>query len=243
MLRLLLVWSALFLYGCTSIRYGLAPQKEPTIVEYFGSQAEANEFLTPFVSASVDVVSGISPALIEHARKTGDRILFGDQSSIASGTIVEGGAIVLTAAHVLRNGEPYVLIGRGSDVGFVTEAELVWCSESADLAALRPARTLPNTIEWLDRPEIGQTVFLIGIFGRHSVGQVVGIDEVSPGILTIKHSAPIRGGDSGGPLLTESGELAAINTRIEFGAIRYAYSEGRRLGQPFDGNDCFDSET
>lgn len=243
MLRIVLVWSALFLSGCTFIRYALAPSKEPTIVEHFGSQEAADEFLAPFVSASVDVISGISSAHIERARKAGEHIRIGEQSSIASGTIVKDGGIVLTAAHVLRNGEPFVLIGRGSDYGTVLEADLIWCSESADLAALRPARSLPNSFGWLSRSEVGDTVFLIGIFGRHSVGHIEANDAVSPGIFAIKHSAPIRGGDSGGPLVTQNGELAAINTRIEFGSIRYAYSEGRGLTLPLDEDDCFGPES
>lgn len=243
MLRIIVLGSCLLLFGCTSVRYALAPKKEPTIVEHFGTQDAAQDFLAPFISASVDVISGISPEQIERARETGEHIQIGEESSIASGTIVSGGEIVLTAAHVIRHGEPIVLVGRGSDYGSITSASLLWCSRSADLAALRPTRALPHSIEWIDRLTAGETVFLIGVFGQHSVGQVEEVDELSSEVLVIKHSAPIRGGDSGGPLVTESGDLAAINTGIEFGAIRYLYSEGRKVGHTVEGNDCFSPES
>lgn len=240
MIRVVLFVCLLVVAGCTQIRYALAPKKPPTLISYFGSVEAATAFFEPILGATVNVISGLPEDVIEGPGTTDPPSTV--NAIVASGTVVDGGRHVLTAAHVLRRDGPYYVSGRGSAEGRLNKAELISCSRAADLAVLRPEKPLSAAVVWSRDINVGDTVFLLGLSERHSVGKIVGIDEISAGVVAVKHSAPIRGGDSGGPLLTQTGHLAAINTRIEFGVIRYAYSEGRRGNTMFAANDCFDEE-
>lgn len=225
--------------ACTQIRYTLAPKKGEAINGHFASPESSREFFQAFVEATVDVVAGLPSRVVEEAATTGRPVPM-TEGIIASGTLIESGRYVLTAAHVVQHGGPYFVSGRGSSDGVLRPAALVWCSTAADLAALKPNQAYDYAVEWSDDVKIGEAVFLIGLWGEHSVGAVAALDEIAPGVTAVTHSAQIRGGDSGGPLLTRSGRLIGINTKINFGLIRYKYTEARRVDAMGSGNDCFD---
>ncbi len=228
----ILLSAVVLLAGCTAIRYGLAPAKDDSLIAAFESEQAAEEFFGPFLDLSVDVIAGLSyeevEERVERARAAGRPVPL-EKARIASGTVVEDGQLVITAAHVVTGGSPIVLSDRGTQEATYTPAVIVWCSREVDLAALKPAKPYDRGFAWANDLKIGQEVFLVGLWGKHAAGRIVGIEQRGSAAEVITHSAPIRGGDSGGPLVTSDGKLAAINTRIEFHAIRYAFSESRRI--------------
>ena len=238
---LLLLGIAVLFAGCTLVRYGLAPTKDDSLAAAFASEQAAAAFFAPFRDVTIDVFVGLSHdafmATGEQAVATGQPVPI-DAERVGSGTVVEGGRLVLTAAHVVAGGGPIVLSARSAGERAVTPAAVVWCSRAIDLAALRPETPYARGLEWARAPEVGESVYLVGLMGRHAAGEIVGIEPLGTEGWSIRHSAPIRGGDSGGPLVTADGELVGINARIEFGAIRYAYSEARRPAETPRGNDC-----
>lgn len=237
----LVLSTAVLLAGCTQLRYGLAPAKDDSLAAAFASGQAAEEFFASFLDVSVDVIVGVSyenfAEQVEQARAAGRPVSPGDVR-IASGTVVDEGRLITTAAHVVRGVGPIVLSGRGTQKSFHTQAVIVWCSGEVDLAALRPAKPFARGLEWAEELQVGEDVYLVGLWDEHATGTILEIAHPDAAVQTIAHSAPIRGGDSGGPLLTSTGQLAAINTRIEFDAFRYAFSEGRRIVRMPRTDDC-----
>lgn len=135
-----------------------------------------------------------------------------------SGTLIEqdGGAIVLTCAHLFRDGPGPIQVTFAD--GGSLEATLIGRDNAWDLAALRlgttPAVT-PVAIAAV-HPKPGETLTSCGYGsdGRYwcNRGRVLGYARTSNTTTyeTLELSGSARDGDSGGPVFNASGELVAV---------------------------------
>ncbi len=142
---------------------------------------------------------------------------------------------VLTARHCVDEGDQY-RVGAYWDYDYATNTwrntyafELDRVSETDDVAVLRqmePVERIPHTnLSLLDRrPLVGERVFAIGApmgFGYfHAEGRVIApmrIGAINPQDRWTQHSATTHPGMSGGPVLTEDGQILCVTSFIIWG--------------------------
>ncbi len=157
-----------------------------------------------------------------------------------SGLIVGGGKYVLTAAHVVAEGEFHVRTRRGVDIG----AGLMWYSAEKDLAILKlkwSARVPRPVYQPRRSVRKTETVYALGFPGQadrsvESADQVKvtkGIisaivqDEGGRGLYQI--DAPINPGNSGGPVFNELGQVIGIAIEKPMASV---YKSARRRNNP-----------
>ena len=142
--------------------------------------------------------------------------------------VIIGDGLVATNAHNIRNDTIAVHVGdadavQGSVLGTDIEGDLaVIGAETGDAPAL----------EWADAGdlELGDAVFALGAGGRVTVGLVTAVDASFRGPRgrqirgSVEHTAPLRPGSSGGPIVDGSGKVLGINT--------HRLGEGFYLAQP-----------
>lgn len=146
---------------------------------------------------------------------------------------------LLTAAHCAATPNLTVIpayLGPMFDHPGALRPRVVWFGRSGDplqdLALLKVEATLPAAFDWADETELKRhtPVALAGIDltgyrlrFTYAAGRLTDPDwdhpasPADPPIRAITHSAPLRRGDSGGPLLTPDGHLAAVNVAVRFG--------------------------
>jgi hypothetical protein len=131
-----------------------------------------------------------------------------------SGVVVSSRGYILTAAHVVQEGEPTAVLFKS---GLQLEASVSRINRDADTALLKlPGRGYPCV--WVggdEAPPIGSTVFVIGSpLGAqlsHSVSKgIVSAHRVLEGDVLLQVDASANPGSSGGPMLDESGRVLAI---------------------------------
>jgi serine protease Do len=170
------------------------------------------------------------------------------QHAVGSGVIVDPDGYIMTNAHVVEGARrirvmlsrPAVGPGEGSLAGSVQvlDATLVGTERLADLALLKvDATNLPTLRFNLERaPQPGQLVFAIGspVGLRNSVTMGVisnawrQLDPDNP-MVYLQTDAPIRPGNSGGPLVDVSGAVVGLNTLVVGNA---AGADGMGLAVP-----------
>jgi S1-C subfamily serine protease len=146
---------------------------------------------------------------------------------------------LLTAAHCAATPNLTVIpayAGTGPLPGAL-RPRVVWFGRSGDplldLAVLKVDATFPASFTWSTDADLAAhtPVSVAGIdLARfrlafsYAAGHLLNPRWMStttrrnePPIRALKHSAPLRRGDSGGPLLTPAGHLAAINVAVRFG--------------------------
>lgn len=162
-----------------------------------------------------------------------------------SGIIIDKSGYILTNAHVVTmNGQivkkPQVLLNDGNSV----EGETIWSDSTIDIAIVKvktDSAIQPATLGDSDKLQIGEPAIAIGnpidmtyqrsvtqgiISGLNRyVGQVEG-----GGYMTglIQTDASINGGNSGGPLLNQEGEVVGINT------VKLSKAEGLGFSIPIN---------
>ena len=157
-----------------------------------------------------------------------------ENTASGSGFFVSDEGHLVTNHHVIENGTGFLLMGPG--LKEITAAEVVWSNESLDLALMKvssPVNQLPRGLP-LYSGAVFKTidVYTYGYPGtqfelqRDMVGSYQGFVEptVSKGIVSrvwlddsvewIQHSAEVRTGNSGGPLVNECGLVFGVNTAI-----------------------------
>ena len=149
----------------------------------------------------------------------------GGRAATGSGFVTglgPGGPHVVTNQHVVAPGDRFQLRFRDEEW---RAASLVGTDVYSDLAVLRPAdrpdsaRTLP----WADtepEPPVGTEVLAIGtpfdLGGSASRGIVSGVDRLLPAPNNfsipdaVQTDAALNPGNSGGPIVTAAGEIAAV---------------------------------
>lgn len=150
--------------------------------------------------------------------------------SVSSATPVSEDGYLLTAAHAVTSPEGGVLLVLqpfGPDRKLRrARAQLIWKDDQADLALVRVPWQTPNFYSWTPRgrtlPE--GTPVTHGGLTTGPKGNVGKLQEAARGtgnLLNpqIQHSLHLRPGDSGGPLITLSGELIGINRAVGYEGV------------------------
>jgi serine protease Do len=161
------------------------------------------------------------------------RVVFGRQSSVGSGFVIDGEGYILTNAHVVSGAQrlQVVLPAEDADGTLATAlsarmrqvpAHIVGLASELDLALLKVDMKLPALpLATYSNLRQGETVFAFGspIGMRNSLthGLVSAVarqvDPDSP-LIYIQTDAPINPGNSGGPLVNIRGEVVGVNTFI-----------------------------
>jgi S1-C subfamily serine protease len=138
-------------------------------------------------------------------------------TSMGTCVAVRPDGIVATAAHILTNSETIAVYFPN---GRTSAAEVVNFSVPTDLAILRVDGATPNYLEPVSYKHLtlGESVFTIGfptvdLLGtepKFSQGNITAFSGPSGDSTYMQISVPIQPGNSGGPLVTERGELVGI---------------------------------
>jgi len=139
-------------------------------------------------------------------------------SGSGSGVFVSSDGLVLTAEHVIDGAKSIEVQTRD---GRITTARVIAISRNMDLAILSTGLSAPSNFPVrLIRPNPGDRVFTVGYPVLRMLGQE---PKISDGIINsatgwfnesgvMQISIPIQPGNSGGPVLTEDGQLVGIVT-------------------------------
>jgi S1-C subfamily serine protease len=150
------------------------------------------------------------------------------QQALGSGFVLDKAGHIITNYHVIEGADDIKVSFSNRDT---VTARVVGSDPSTDLSVLRvntPASALtPLPLGNSDRVEVGDQVVAIGNpFGlaRTATAGIISAVQrniTSPNEFTIDHvlqtDAPINHGNSGGPLLSSSGQVIGVNTQIETG--------------------------
>lgn len=163
--------------------------------------------------------------MLAHARRA--TVLLTLEDGHGSGFVIDKSGLVLTARHVVEEAEKICL---RFESGREDQAKVVFSDAALDYAFLQ-AEPCDDFLTLRDDVElaVGQTIYAIGtplqsdLAGSVTRGIISGLDRVIGGVSYIQNDATVHAGHSGGPLLTERGEVAGINLwgRPEAG-IRFA---------------------
>ena len=163
--------------------------------------------------------------MLAHARAA--TVLVKLDDGHGSGLVIDPSGIVLTARHVIENSDEVCL--RFED-GDETSGRVLFSDAALDYAFLKcEPRKVFFTIHNDLKLSVGQSIYAVGtplqtdLAGSVSRGIISGLDRVIGGVNYIQNDAAIHAGHSGGPLLTEGGDVIGVNLwgRPEEG-IRFA---------------------
>ena len=146
---------------------------------------------------------------------------------LGSAAAVDHRGYFLTAAHGVGKDPIYLVSARRGQLQVET-ARLVWRADlprgEPDLALLWVPRRLDQVFEWASGFQVGEPVVAVGQNYQPpldiEIVSVAGTLQASGtgsgprlGARWIRHSAPLRKGDSGGPLADVEGRLIGINVK------------------------------
>jgi S1-C subfamily serine protease len=151
-------------------------------------------------------------------------------NALGSGFVVDKAGHLVTNFHVVDGADEIRVSFSNRDT---VQAELVGSDASTDIALLRveakPSALRPLPLGDSDKVEVGDQVVAIGNpFGLDrtaTAGIVSALQRLitAPNRFTIDHviqtDAPINRGNSGGPLISDHGEVIGVNTQIETGGV------------------------
>lgn len=150
----------------------------------------------------------------------------GGSPSIGTGVIVQDNGTILTNLHVVDGAQR---VSVQFHDGLVSDARVVNADRSQDLAVIRATRlpddlqpaTLRGTADLRPGDHVVAVGFPFGIGPSVSAGVVSGLERefrTPDGARTLKHliqfDAAANPGNSGGPLVTQGGEVVGIVTAI-----------------------------
>lgn len=173
------------------------------------------------VLSFADNLEPVLPSIVRIGRlaRNGDDNLA--LAGIGSGAVIDAkNGYVITNAHVVENGESYVI---NLPDGRVVEAKLIGMDVATDIAVLQAddMRVAALSLGDSDALRVGDVVFAVGyplgLEQSLSLGVVSGLGRTSSRTALqdfIQTDAAINSGNSGGPLLDSQGRLVGINTAI-----------------------------
>lgn len=157
-----------------------------------------------------------------------------ESEGVGTGIVVDSNGYILTNSHVISDGEAKkvnVLFNDGSSIN----GNVIWYDSQLDLAVVKVNKTglTPAELGDSDKVSIGDIAIAIGnplgleLQRTVTQGIISGLDrtiKTEQATMTglIQTDASINAGNSGGPLLNESGQVIGINTAKT--------SEGESLG-------------
>ena len=194
-----------------------APQKAPSKNGAIAKKNGSTKTKTPKFASLEE--------MLLHARRATVLVKLADGHG--SGLVINAAGVVLTARHVVDNSETVCL--RYED-GTESEGRVLFSDTALDYAFVQGKPrdeffTLHNGLHL----SIGQSVYAVGtpmqtdLAGSVSRGIISGLDRIVGGVKYVQTDATIHAGHSGGPLLTEDGQVIGMNLwgRPEEG-IRFA---------------------
>lgn len=151
---------------------------------------------------------------------------FGEYTGAGRGTgfIIDPSGIAVTNNHVVT-GAAIVKVWVGGDTSESYNARVLGVSECSDLAVIDIEGEGFSYLEWYEEPiEVGLDVYAAGFplgepeytltKGIVSKSSASGLTDWSSVESVIMHDATINPGNSGGPLITEDGNVVAVNYRL-----------------------------
>ncbi|WP_433336980.1 S1C family serine protease [Spirillospora sp. CA-294931] len=194
--------------------------------------------------------SGRRPGVVAINTEQGYRMV----SSAGTGIVLDASGLVLTNNHVIQGATR--IEGTDTDNRRTYPAEVVGYDTAGDLAVIRLKGAGPLKVAALgsgERVRIGEPVTAVGNSngkadrGRPKVvtGRVLSLDQTidatdqSDGSSErlyglIETDAPIRPGDSGGPLLNSAGKVIGVNTAASAGFTMKRQGGNRGYAIPVD---------
>jgi putative serine protease PepD len=150
------------------------------------------------------------------------------QQALGSGFVLDKAGHIVTNYHVVQGADDIKVSFSNQDT---VKATVVGTDPSTDLAVLRvqasPSALTPLSLGDSDQVEVGDQVVAIGnpfgLVRTATAGIISAVQRyiTAPNDFTIDHvlqtDAPINHGNSGGPLLSSSGQVIGVNTQIETG--------------------------
>ncbi|MEM7792863.1 MAG: trypsin-like peptidase domain-containing protein [Cyanobacteria bacterium P01_C01_bin.118] len=157
---------------------------------------------------------------------------FNTLGNFGSGFVVHANGLIVTNAHVLHSETAAVAV-TFADGSYGVAMVVGYDGQGRDLAALQlvgdfQLPTLPLATGAM--PRIGEAVYAIGAprgFSNTMTSGIVG--NIAPDQTQILHNAAINGGNSGGPLLNDQGQVIGMNTWIYGATVETA--DGEVIGQ------------
>lgn len=211
---------AISLYGA------LFPGRPPlTPADVHDSVAKALASQTPGPAFSQLVYAAVQPSLVLIESDSTDA-QGKPQHSLGTGVIVDTAGDILTALHVVAGATSIKLTFAD---GSTSPAEVAVRRPETDIAVLQPSQLpaviVPATLGNPDSVQVGSEAYIVGnpfgLYGSLSAGVISGLgrsfqfpnsDRVLHGLIQV--DAAVNPGNSGGPLLTRSGQVIGIVTGL-----------------------------
>lgn len=200
--------------GLTSVPATAAPSGPSIAVDRF-----ADRPLIPLDPSAM--VGQVGPQVVDISTK------FGYNNAVGAGTgiVIDPGGVVLTNNHVISGATDIsaFAVGNGQTYG----VDVVGYSRSADVAVGEPVVALGNAGGQGGTPSAvsGKVIALNQTVS--ATDTLTGADETLGGL--IQADAPIRPGDSGGPMVNSSGQVIGMNTAA---TDSYKMSKGQGFAIP-----------
>ncbi|GGC49006.1 hypothetical protein GCM10010994_05260 [Chelatococcus reniformis] len=224
--RIAILTSASLWSRMTGAPFVEPPYRQPQMV----SRPEPPAVPTPPPAASSPVVpppaaSPAPPAPSAAATKEVERLQSG------TGFFVTADGSLVTNAHVV---EGCTAIRVRTDDGAVQEGRLMALDAANDLALLKVATAPPAKVASLRAAvRLGEGVAAFGFphanllstSGNFTLGNVTALSGLADDIRFVQVSTPVQAGNSGGPLLDQSGNVVGVVT-AKLNAIKVALASG-----------------
>ncbi len=172
---------------------------------------------------AVAAIRKISPSVVTiesyQTPNSGAPDYAGAPKAFGSGLVIDPSGLIVTNNHVVERSQSlFVLFGDGSSA----EGKIVGTDALSDIAVIKVKGPLPYAASLGDSSalELGQMVMAIGspldqFRGTVTMGVISGLNRSVGGLEgLIQTDAAINTGDSGGPLISASGEVIGINTLV-----------------------------
>lgn len=191
----------------TSGQINFLRKERLSVAEYNEVQRLANEWINEFQGRTK---SG-STEKEESAKATQEGAL----SSTGSGFLISPDGYFLTCAHVVENGRNIkVKVGANTH-----PAKLIRADVHNDVALMKlEGSDFQQLALSLSLPEMGDKVFTVGFpnpelqgaSAKYTDGAISSLSGIMDDIRTMQITAPIQGGNSGGPLVDEAGNVLGL---------------------------------
>lgn len=205
--------------SCSYVSYSVeANGTEPAHTLYVCTSC-GDSYKGPYVSAGTatqttakEVYNSVKGAIVEIAAFDRAR----NRVGMGTGFFVSADGYIATNYHVVE-GAYSLAVTRYAGGGAITSVKLVAYNISQDVAILKIETSGEQFLKLASNTvETGDTVYAIGsslgLTDTFTQGIISNVDRYISGINCIQFTAPVSGGNSGGPLINVNGEVVGIVT-------------------------------